>query len=176
MCGAQPWNLPQWLALNHNRRRVPLWRPRRSGANRNGGHFNGWVSWAGMAASFAVTLSLGMYLQHLRRPVESGGSPTRAGSGAAAPGIEMVQGDGPSRQPNNGAFVFPLPSEATSSPGLSAAPAPIMPDAVRQALEQAGHRIQQQRVYVPVDLPDGRRAYVPIDRVDVLPAGAAPAQ
>ncbi len=126
-----------------------------------------------MAASFAVTLSLGMYLQHLRRPAESGASPTRAGIGARTPGIEMVQGDGPSRQPNNGAFVFPLPSESTSSPGLPASQVPIMPDAVRQALEQAGHRIQQQRVYVPVDLPDGRRAYVPIDRVDVLPAGAA---
>lgn len=48
-----------------------------------------------------------------------------------------------------------------SSPGIS--------DAMRESLEKAGHRVIHTKQLVPVELPDGRRALMPVDQVDVEP-------
>ena len=48
-----------------------------------------------------------------------------------------------------------------ASPGIS--------DAMRESLEKAGHRVIHTKQLVPVELPDGRRALMPVDQVDVEP-------
>ncbi len=45
-------------------------------------------------------------------------------------------------------------------------PAAIPPE-VQQAIEQAGHRIVQQREIVPVQMNDGRRLVVPVDHIQI---------
>jgi hypothetical protein len=42
-------------------------------------------------------------------------------------------------------------------------------DAMRESLEKAGHRVIHTKQLVPVELPDGRRALMPVDQVDVEP-------
>jgi hypothetical protein len=42
-----------------------------------------------------------------------------------------------------------------------------MPADVLQALERTGHRVQQHRDLVPVEMNDGRRLVVPVDRVEI---------
>ena len=50
-------------------------------------------------------------------------------------------------------------------------PAAVVPDEVRRAVERSGGQIRQERKYFPVQLPDGRRALVPIDQIEVVPVG-----
>jgi hypothetical protein len=42
-----------------------------------------------------------------------------------------------------------------------------LPPFVLQALERAGHRVRQDRQFVPIDLDDGRRVVLPVDQVEV---------
>jgi hypothetical protein len=46
-----------------------------------------------------------------------------------------------------------------------------LPPSVLQALERAGHRVHQDRRYVPIDLDDGRRVVLPVDQVEVQYVG-----
>ena len=50
-------------------------------------------------------------------------------------------------------------------------PAAVVPDEVRRAVERSGWQVRQERKYFPVELPDGRRALVPIDQIEMVPAG-----
>jgi hypothetical protein len=128
------------------------------------GHFGHWRSWVGMAASFLLTLSLGMYIQHALHP----------NSAPAARGIDAgpVRNIGPGQaMPNT--IVLPPQQDQGAESRTSAKP--VVPDAVRQALEQSGYRIQQERIFVPMQLPNGQQVSVPIDRVNIVPADA-PAQ
>jgi hypothetical protein len=43
------------------------------------------------------------------------------------------------------------------------------PAAMLQALEKLGHRVEQRRELVPLDMQDGRRLVVPVDQVEVQP-------
>ena len=45
-------------------------------------------------------------------------------------------------------------------------PAPVSPDLL-QALQESGHRVQQRRGLLPVEMNDGRRLVVPVDQVDI---------
>lgn len=49
---------------------------------------------------------------------------------------------------------------------LKSFPAAVPAD-VLQALQQAGHQVQQRRQWVPMQMKDGRRLVVPVDEVDV---------
>ena len=42
-----------------------------------------------------------------------------------------------------------------------------MPSEVQRAFEQAGHRIQQQRQIVPVQIDSGHRLMVPVNQVEI---------
>jgi hypothetical protein len=42
-----------------------------------------------------------------------------------------------------------------------------IPDELRRAIEQAGHRVQRRAELWPIELEDGRRLVVPVEQVDV---------
>ncbi len=42
-----------------------------------------------------------------------------------------------------------------------------IPPELQQAFEQSGHRIVQQREIVPIQMNDGRRLLVPVDRIQI---------
>ncbi len=48
---------------------------------------------------------------------------------------------------------------------------PALPPHIRQLLEQLGHQLRVRRSVVPLDLPDGRRAVLPMEIIDVQPVG-----
>jgi hypothetical protein len=42
-----------------------------------------------------------------------------------------------------------------------------VPADVLQAFQRMGHQVEQQRELVPVEMQDGRRLVVPVDKVEV---------
>jgi hypothetical protein len=50
--------------------------------------------------------------------------------------------------------------------------APVVSAELQAALLRMGHRVQQQRQYMPFVLDDGRRVVVPVDKVEFLPVEA----
>lgn len=48
----------------------------------------------------------------------------------------------------------------------------VVPDHLLWLLRRSGHEVLQQRQWVPLDLQDGRRVIVPVDRVEVLYVGS----
>jgi hypothetical protein len=121
--------------------------------------------WVGeMAASFLVAFSLGLWL---RGGFTTTTSTTPPGDNGATRAVEMVvQGAGGKTQ------TMQVPVLPSSRAGWwQSQPAASIPDDVRRAVERAGGRIRQVRKYFPVELPDGSRAVVPIDQIDVEPAG-----
>lgn len=49
----------------------------------------------------------------------------------------------------------------------NALPQDFLPEDVRQTLQQLGHDVRHKRQFIPVELPDGSRALVPVDNVSV---------
>ncbi len=47
---------------------------------------------------------------------------------------------------------------------------PVMPEALKSMLERMGHQIRTRRELMPVELSDGRKAWIPVDQIDVGPA------
>ncbi len=125
-------------------------------------HSSHWRSWLAMAASFLITLSLGMYIQHLWHPGEA---PAASQAGIEAAAVQSVRQE----QALPDTFVPPMEALQGQGPG---AWSPAMPDGVREPLVQSNFRIQQERVYVPIQLANGQQVSVPIDRVKIVPAGS----
>jgi len=140
-----------------------------------------------MAASFLLALVVGMGLRgnSLHSPVIAtrdlipGGHRDAATSPAAQSGIagQMPQPAGgwemvalTSYNSLNGqAAAFCVPAQRRDSLDqnlLESIPDFIPPD-VRQAFEESGHRVIQQREIVPVPMKDGRRLVVPVDRIEI---------
>ena len=46
---------------------------------------------------------------------------------------------------------------------------PSMPADVERAIRDAGYRVKSQRHWAPVTLRDGRRAFFPVDQIDITP-------
>jgi hypothetical protein len=155
--------------------------PRRRGLPRH------WL-WIGeMAASFLVAFSLGLWIRGGFVTTNSGapgsvatitdprvatdqraaprGASEQAGNGTQV--VDMViRGAGGQEQ----RMQVPLVDNRGMGWWQSQPPA-VVPDAVRRTVEQAGGRIRQERRYWSVELPDGRRALVPVDQIEVVPAG-----
>jgi len=134
-----------------------------------------------MAASFLLALIVGMGLSG--NPLRLPGSPVTATSEkipAAIPGIavetpqpadgwEMVAVAPGQSSGGNAAAAFCVPAQrrdALDQNMLESIPDAIPPD-VRQAFEDLGHRVVQQREIVPVPMKDGRRLVVPVDRIEI---------
>jgi hypothetical protein len=50
---------------------------------------------------------------------------------------------------------------------------PVVPRELRQALERMGHRVNERRQFLPVQLDDGRQMVVPVDQVEFTPVSNA---
>jgi hypothetical protein len=71
---------------------------------------------------------------------------------------------------NNGTVVIPAkPRDRLDDQWMQNLPS-AMPEKVRQALERTGHRVQQQREVIPVQMNDGRVLFVPVEQMDIQPA------
>ena len=46
---------------------------------------------------------------------------------------------------------------------------PAVPAALRDALERLGHRVEEHRQFIPVELRDGRQMVVPVDDIEFVP-------
>ncbi|HWB00858.1 MAG TPA: hypothetical protein VG713_20340 [Pirellulales bacterium] len=84
-------------------------------------------------------------------------------------GVTLVV-DGPNGR--NSQVQVPVTENASPAPNWWLAGDQGLPSDIRRALERAGHQIRQQRELLPVQLDDGRRAVVPVDRVEIHPVGA----
>jgi hypothetical protein len=131
--------------------------------------------WIGeMAASFLVAFSLGLWM---RGGLTTTTTTTRStGPFAVAPRsidgretrtVEVIA-EGAGGQVEK--MEVPLLDDSRAG-WWQSQPAAVVPEEVRRAVERSGLQIRQERKYFPVQLPDGRRALVPIDQIDVVPAG-----
>ena len=144
---------------------------------------NSWKSLLAMAASFLVTFALGMGLQRMWNSPPNTTSPGTAvapspGDVAKSPIPEATPASNEQVQvsvndPNGQSHLFNLPlvNVSQAPQELFQQHATVVPDNVRQALEQSGRQVRQQRQFCPVTLPDGRQVIVPIDQVEVVPVG-----
>ena len=131
--------------------------------------------WIGeMAASFLVAFSLGLWMRGGLTTTTTTTRPT--GPFAVAPRsidsgetrtVEVIA-EGAGGQVEK----MQVPLVDNSRAGWwQSQPAAVVPEEVRRAVERSGLQIRQERKYFPVQLPDGRRALVPIDQIDVVPVG-----
>ncbi|HVU89295.1 MAG TPA: hypothetical protein VHD36_18355 [Pirellulales bacterium] len=82
--------------------------------------------------------------------------------------VRLVMDDG-----TNGAREVELPIETTSADDAWLTNRqPIVPRELRQALERMGHRVDERRQFLPVQLDDGRQLVVPVDQVEFTPVSA----
>ena len=129
-----------------------------------------------MAGSFLIAFMLGVHLSG--RDMTTAVTPL----GSRASVVSAAQG----RQPNQAtraanpwqmvtltgrgggsALQVPaIPADRLDEAWLRDIPAPVSPDLL-QALEESGHRVQQRRELLPVEMNDGRRLVVPVDQVDI---------
>lgn len=129
--------------------------------------------WIGeMAASFLIAFSLGLWIRGglSTTTVRSGGPMAAAPSAINTGETRTVEvfAEGAGGQVEK----MQVPLVDNSRLGWwQSQPAATVPDDVRRAVERAGGQIRQERKYFPVQLPDGRRALMPIDQIDVVPVG-----
>ncbi len=97
--------------------------------------------------------------------------PRGPGANRAAPGpgrmdtVRLVMDDG-----TNGMREVDLPVEETSADDAWLSyRQPVVPRELRQALERMGHRVNERRQFLPVQLDDGRQMVVPVDQVEFTP-------
>jgi hypothetical protein len=64
-------------------------------------------------------------------------------------------------------YYVPAQRRDTLDPKLFEQMPDAVPPEVQQAIEQAGHRVVQQREIVPVQMKDGRRLMVPIGHTEI---------
>lgn len=82
--------------------------------------------------------------------------------------VRLVMDDG-----TNGAREVELPIEDTNADDTwLTSRQPIVPRELRQALERMGHRVDERRQFLPVQLNDGRQMVVPVDQVEFTPVSA----
>lgn len=79
--------------------------------------------------------------------------------------VRLVMDDG-----DHGMREVNLPVEGTSADDAWLSHRqPVVPRELRQALERMGHRVNERRQFLPVQLDDGRQMVVPVDQVEFTP-------
>ena len=121
-----------------------------------------------MAGSFLIALMLGLHLSghdittavtpltpHGRQPAEAA---------SASNPWQMVTLT--ARGGGNALQLPAIKADRLDEAWLRNIPAPVSPDLL-QALQESGHRVQQRRGLLPVEMNDGRRLVVPVNQVDI---------
>ena len=144
-----------------------------------------------MAATFLVAFGLAWVIRapSARDGIDDAGKKTPVVSNLVADGSKATNGTGrremasPRKSPDmvrlvmddgtNGAREVELPIEDTSADDAwLTSRQPIVPRELRQALERMGHRVDERRQFLPVQLDDGRQMVVPVDQVEFTPVSA----
>jgi len=131
-----------------------------------------WLWTMELAAGFLIAFSLGLWLrgglttttttsERLLPPLARSPVP------AASRTIQVTAEGGGGRVEQ---MQVPL-VDNSRLPWWQSQPAAVVPEEVRRAVERSGGQIRQERKYFPVQLPDGRHALVPIDQIELVPAG-----
>lgn len=167
-------------------------------APRNGFHGAGWLAVAaGLLLAFTLGIALGPFApwnSGSTAPPElqlAGESRVNSDRELGASDSRMVAG--PSVEAGEGAFAYDSLSNLATfvldeGPGQprQRVVAPLIPAeriderlqwhgegaiprATLRVLQRAGHRVQTQRRYAPIELGDGRRMIVPVDDVEITP-------
>jgi hypothetical protein len=150
-----------------------------------------WIGPLAMAASFLLAFSLGLLWRGWaagdariadQRPLDSGQVASNQPA-ETTPRDQVAGGQGSALRPltnvrlvvdgpQGAAQEIELPVvEGGSLDELLSGQGSAIPAEVQRALERLGHRVRQRRQLVPFDLEDGRRLIVPVDEIDVHPAG-----
>jgi len=133
-----------------------------------------WARMMAMAASFLITLSLGMWVHQawVKSAPGAGGAvvlPDGADAVVAETGSGAKYATMQFPEPNGGSRPVQLPlveaQQIRSQPQMSA-----IPDGARQALAQAGLQFRVTREY-HLAILNGRPVFVAVDRIDLAPAG-----
>jgi hypothetical protein len=144
-------------------------------------------SWLVVAASFMVAFGLGLLLDEFGRPRGLPFTGQFAADDAQQPpafdantlaqqefGSQAMPGGGVmtmSFRPGPDGRLQEVQVPFIDLPGVSAdwlaESSPAVPLEVLRDLHRSGHRVEQSRQLVPVDLQDGRRVVVPIDQVNI---------
>jgi hypothetical protein len=136
-----------------------------------------------LAACLLVAFGLGIWARGAWQDTNGfagqGASQFAHGGSAFAPATTTVQSPGTwqGTTVNSGLSGLPQLSSSNSSTveltpqaeQMLQQTSPGISDAMRESLEKAGHRVIHTKQLVPVELPDGRRALMPVDQVDVEP-------
>ncbi|MBI2823085.1 MAG: hypothetical protein HYX69_00175 [Planctomycetia bacterium] len=134
-----------------------------------------------MAASFIVAFGLGWIVRH---PVAEMPGVDEAGiaalptdiaqgisQGGSAPDrwdtVTLVMDDGSGGQKRR--FDLPIVETGSADAAWVDRDAAIVPPELADAFSRLGHRVHQQRKFVPVDLEDGRQLVVPVDEIEFTP-------
>lgn len=131
-----------------------------------------WLWIAEMAASFLIAFSLGLWIR--------GGSLTTTIARPADPLATAARGTADRGETRTvevvaqgaGGRIEKMQVPLVENRGWwQSQPAAVVPDEVRRAVERSGWQVRQERKYFPIELPDGRRALLPIDQIEMVPAG-----
>jgi len=139
-----------------------------------------------IAASFLLALGLGLVLRGgLPRSGGAGGVQLAAPSTSAPNSLAHADQDIPQV---DAAVVAPFETTTTTSVDASAAirlvdsndAAPtwaarersMIPPHIRRALERLGHRVEEHRELLPIELDDGTQGYIPAERVELHYVGS----
>jgi hypothetical protein len=68
---------------------------------------------------------------------------------------------------------IPVVETDSLDPGWLGRPPSAIPHEIADALRRDGHIVEEQRLYVPVRLDDGRQAIIPLDQAEVRFVGAS---
>jgi hypothetical protein len=83
--------------------------------------------------------------------------------------VTLVMDDGVSGQRE---VELPVVESAATDDSWLDRAGPVVPFELRDALERLGHRVDERRQYLPLDLEDGRQLIVPVDNVEFTPVSA----
>jgi hypothetical protein len=81
--------------------------------------------------------------------------------------VKLAIDDGPGGRPCE-VELPAVESDSWDDSQLTSSPA-VVPPALQQVFERLGHRVRQEREYVPFQLDDGRQMVVPVDKVSFTP-------
>jgi len=151
------------------------------------------TSWAGLSLAMAATFLLAFGLAWtMRAPIRSTQHLADAPEvernlstlAVAPPIVEQNDGQGQDRwgsvtlvmdDGKNGEREVELPvveEEGTPNDAWLTNAGPVVPRELRQAFERLGHRVDERRQLLPVQLNDGRQLIVPVDDVEFTPVSA----
>lgn len=128
--------------------------------------------WFALAASVALAFGLGVMSRSASQAPSIAQQPMRAGHNCSRSAVEQATGGARAASDEH----EPVETETSEfwlagSTDSDGALASTVPADLREQLEESGHRFEQRQELWPVELQDGRRAILPVERLDIRYVG-----